>query len=136
MSVELTLGSLLLAIGGLALLMLAHEGLHALALRGAGAGSTVLGFWPSHFVFYAHRFGEFSRARSVVVGLAPLIALSVVPFALALLAPGMGLWLAVLSVLNAAGASGDVIGVTLVLLGTPRGAALRNQGYATWWRAA
>jgi hypothetical protein len=136
LSFELTLGPLLLAVGGLALLMLAHEGLHALALIGAGAGSTVIGFWPSHFVFYVHRFGEVSRARSVLVGLAPLLALSVVPFAVALLVPAVGPWLAVVSVLNAAGASGDLIGVALVLIGTPRSAVLRSQGYATWWRSA
>jgi hypothetical protein len=136
LSFELTLGPLLMAVGGLAVLMLAHEGLHALALVGAGEGSTLLGYWPSHFVFFAHRFGEVGRARWVLVGLAPLLVLSVVPFFVALLAPGIGLWLAVISVLNAAGASGDLIGVTLVLLGTPRGAVLRSQGYATWWRPA
>lgn len=136
LSVELTLRQALLAVTGLALLMLAHEGLHALALGGAGPGSTVIGFWPSHFVFYAHRFGQVGRARSVLVGLTPLLVLSVVPLALAPLMPGISLWLAVISVLNAAGASGDLIGVTLVLLGTPPGAALRNQGYATWWRPA
>jgi hypothetical protein len=136
LSLELSLGPLLLAVAGLALLMLAHEGLHSLALLGAGAGSTVIGFWPSHFVFYVHRFGEVSRARSVLVGLAPLLVLSVVPFAVAPFVPGIGPWLAIISVVNAAGASADLIGLTLVLLGTPRGAVLRNQGYATWWRPA
>jgi hypothetical protein len=137
-SVSLTIDLRVFALfaGGLVFLLVSHELLHAAALAGAGEGDTVLGVWPSHFVFYAHRFGEVGRARSVVVGLAPLVTLTVVPFALASVFPHSAGWLAVVSVANTAGSAADLIGVVLVLLGTPGGAVIRNQGYETWWRPA
>lgn len=134
LTLSIDLAALALFLGALATLIVVHESLHALALARAGEGSIVIGVWPSHFVFYAHKFGEVGRARSLAVGLAPFALLSVVPFALAPLVHGIAGWLAALSVLNAAGSAGDLIGVALIVIGTPRGAVLRNQGYDTWWR--
>jgi hypothetical protein len=133
-SVNLDLRVAAVAILAICVLLLAHELLHALALVGASDGHTVLGFWPSRFLFYAQRLGEVGRIRSVVVGLAPFAVLSLAPFALAPLFPKAVGWLALLSVANGAGSAADLIGVALIILGTPRGAVIRNQGYETWWR--
>jgi len=41
-----------------------------------------------------------------------------------------------LAILNAAAASGDIIGFFLVLFQVPSGAQVRNQGWKTFWRKA
>jgi hypothetical protein len=134
LTLNIDLAALALFLGVMAALIVVHEALHAIVLAGAGDGDVVIGVWPSRFVVYAGRFGEVGRARSLAVGLAPFVVLSVLPFALAPLVHGIAGWLAALSVLNAAGSAGDLIGVALIVIGTPRGAIIRNQGYDTWWR--
>jgi hypothetical protein len=73
--------SVLMSLAGL---LIVHELVHAAAHPMAGRSAhSVLGFWPSRLVAYAHYDGELSRNRFVVIMLMPLFAISIVPLLVA-----------------------------------------------------
>jgi len=120
---------------GFAALIIAHEFLHLLALPRLGMGAdTVLGFWPQTMTPYVAYEGETSRARQIVVGLAPFVALSVVPLLAGTLFGPPPLWMVMMSLLNGVGASADIVGAALVVSQVPRLGRVRSKGLATWWR--
>lgn len=114
-----------------------HEAIHALCHPHHGRSSaTWLGFWPAKGLFYAFYDAEMSRGRSLLIGAAPFLVLSVLPLAVcAILAQAPGL-VVLASLWNGLGASGDILGLILVGLQVPAGSVLRNRGWRTWWRPA
>ncbi len=112
-----------------------HELIHALVHPGAGrSAQSVLGFWPTRLLFYAHYEGELSRSRFVAILVMPLLVISAIPLAVC---AGLGVsseTIAFVSTMNAFCSCGDLFGVLLLLWQIPRAARVRNQGYRTYWR--
>jgi hypothetical protein len=112
-----------------------HELIHAAVHpRGGGSDDSILGFWPSRLLFYAHYAGELSRTRFIAILLMPTLVISFVPLvACAITGCPSGL-LAFISAFNALLACGDIFGVGLLLFQVPSDARVRNQGWKTFWR--
>ncbi len=112
-----------------------HELIHAIVHPGSGGSAdSILGFWPSRLLFYAHYVGELTRARFITILLMPLLIISFVPLVVcAVMGHSSGL-LAFSSVLNALCACGDIFGFGLLLFQIPCNAMVRNQGWRTYWR--
>ncbi len=113
-----------------------HELAHAALHPGGGLSRrTVVGLWPKRLVFFAHYEGPMSRNRFLAVFAAPTALLTGVPV---LLAAGFGLrwWgFAAVALVNVVSASGDLVGLGLILTQVPGGTVLRNKGWRTYWRA-
>jgi len=111
-----------------------HELLHTAIHPGQGSGlSSIIGIWPSRLLFYAHYLEAMTRERFLLVIMAPLFVLSLLPLPVCIFvgyAPG---FVVLTSVLNAFLSCGDLLAFALVAVQIPRGAIVRNQGYATWW---
>ena len=130
-----TPGTLLSSIAAFVGLIVGHEMVHLVALPKCGLTSaTVVGFWPQKVTPYVSHEGELSRNRYVLIGLMPLLLLSVVPLLIGLLFASMPLWLVVLSIINGFISAGDIINVILLVSQTPRSAIVRSKGLETWWR--
>ncbi|SEL83975.1 Putative zincin peptidase [Pseudoxanthomonas sp. GM95] len=119
----------------LPVMMVVHELLHMLAHPGAGTRrESVLGAIPAQGMLFAAYLGEMSRGRLIFILLTPLSVITGLPWMLCMaLGQFSGYW-AALSLLNGLISIGDVMGVWLLLRGTPAGAVVRNQGWQTWWR--
>ena len=121
---------------GCVAIIVAHESMHVLALPHLGlTRDTVIGFWPRTFTPYVSYEGETSRARQIVVGLAPFLVLSIAPLLAGLMFGVAPLWIVVVSLLNGLGASADLVGVALVAWQVPPHGRVRSKGLATWWQA-
>ena len=125
----------------LVLLFPVHELLHAAGFPRLGfTPESVIGVWPSRLLFYAFHSGPLAKNRYLWVFAIPFLVLSVLPVAiLALVRPLPFSQVAIsnlvfIAVINAAAASGDVLGFFLVLLQVPGGAKVRNQGWKTYWQ--
>jgi hypothetical protein len=113
----------------------AHELIHMIAHPMFGRSPhSIVGLWPSKLLFYAHYDGELTRNRLVVIFLLPLIVISFVPLAVAAVAQWGSVAAALVSIVNALAACGDVLGTILVLLQIPATGIVRNQGWKTYWR--
>jgi hypothetical protein len=126
---------LLIILPCFASLIIIHELIHAAVhpMKGCSPQS-ILGFWASRLLFYAHYDGELSRNRLLAILVAPLLAISLTPLiASCILQRGSG-WIAFSSILNALMACGDILGASLVLFQLPRHAIVRNQGWKTYWK--
>lgn len=110
---------------------LIHAAVHPLAAR---LSRSILGFWPSCGLFYAHYDGELSRNRSLAVLLMPLFVISIVPLLVAAVLQSAAGWVAFISCFNALLACGGVLGVALLLFQIPANATVRNQGWRTYWK--
>jgi hypothetical protein len=117
-------------------LVVAHELVHAGFHPRCGLSrKTILGFWPSRWIVFAHYCGPRSKARFLAGMLGPLIVLSVVPIVLASLF-GLTWWgLGALAIINAAVSCGDAIGFVVVLFGVPADTLVQNSGWQTYWRS-
>ena len=121
---------------GCGAIIVAHESVHLLGLPQLGlTDDTVLGFWPQTLTPYVSYEGEISRARQLLVGLAPFLVLSIAPLLAGLVVGPTPFWIVVVSLLNGLGASADLVGVVLVAWQVPARGRVRNKGLATWWRA-
>ena len=114
-----------------------HELIHAVVHPRSGCSAdSILGFWPSRMLFYAHYAGELSRTRFVTILLTPFFVISFVPLvACAITGRSSGL-LALGSALNALCACGDIFAAVLLLSQIPANARVRNQGWRTYWKRA
>jgi hypothetical protein len=116
-------------------LIVVHELIHAAVHPRYGkSDQTVLGFWPTRVVFYAHYTGELTRDRFIAILVMPTLVISLAPLAASAaagLATGLVAWI---SVWNAFFACGDLLGVALLVFQIPRRATVRNQGWKTYWR--
>lgn len=119
-----------------------HEMIHAFCTPQMGfTDHTLIGIWPAKLLFYAYYDGPMSRSRFLITFLGPFVILSLLPIA----GIALGRWyplpnevafhLMLLSFLNGAAASGDLIGFVLVLFQIPSTATVRNFGWRTFWKA-
>lgn len=135
-SMTITLPGLLRGILLLAGFVLLHELLHAVPVMLAGSwDDLVIGFWPRHLAPYFATLGAVPRNTQLVSGALPFLTLTMLPV---LVAAGWSVyspWLLALSSLNAAASGADLIAFMLYARRIPSAAMVRNQGYATWWRA-
>lgn len=116
-------------------IVVVHELIHAAVHPRAGRSPhSILGFWPSRVVFYAHYDGELSRNRFVAVLLMPLLVISIVPLLIAAATQMTSGWAAFVSAFNALLACVDILGAGMVLFQIPANATVRNQGWRTYWR--
>lgn len=112
-----------------------HEIIHAAVHPYSGrSANSILGFWPSRGLFYAHYLGELSRNRFIAIALMPLLIISFVPVIVCAIAGVSPVLLVFISIVNAFVACGDIFAVGLLLFQVPSDATLRNQGYNTFWR--
>jgi hypothetical protein len=112
-----------------------HELLHAAAQPMAGRSShSILGFWPSWLVFYAHYDGELHRNRFVVIALMPLFVLSILPLLVSAATQSVAGWVASISSFNALTAGVDLLATGIIVFQIPARAILHNQGWKTYWR--
>lgn len=112
-----------------------HELLHALFTPRLGTTpETLLGCWPARILFYAFYMGELSRERFLAVLLAPFIVITVIPLFVISMFSVNAPWAAAMALANGVGASGDLLGVFVVLSQIPRGAIVRNKGWRSYWR--
>jgi hypothetical protein len=136
-SLTISLPGLLAGLAALAGFIALHESLHALPTLVAGSPDAVtVGFWPRHLAPYVSYAGALSRETQLLSGVAPFVLLTVLPVAVAIVAPASAQLMRALSVLNALGSGADLIMLGLIMRQVPRRAAVRNQGFSTWWRCA
>ena len=122
-------------IGLFAGIIIVHELIHAAVHPMAGRSShSILGWWPSHGLFYAVYGGEMTRNRFIAILVMPLLVISIVPLAVAAITQTAVGWIAFASILNALLACGDVFAIGLLLWQLPAKAIVRNQGYYTYWQ--
>jgi hypothetical protein len=97
-------------------MILAHEGLHGLAIHGVGHRARY-GFKPSKGVFYATADNAlFRRSEFLVVALAPLVVITIAGLILLIfVSDALAFYIGLLVVLNASGAIGDLWMSALVL---------------------
>ncbi len=121
---------------GLLLLIVVHELIHAAFAPGfPAAGDLLVGFWPQKLAFWAMSLRAMPRGRFLLVLLAPFTALSLLPPLLGAVLGAPPRLVVTLSLLNALFACVDLLGAGMILWQVPRGATVRNKGWATWWRA-
>jgi hypothetical protein len=122
-------------LGSVAAIIPFHELIHAAIHPQAGrSAKSILGFWPSKMLFFAHYNGELSRSRFITILVMPLLIISGVPLIACVIADRSSAFLATSSILNALFAYGDIFGVVLLLFQVPADARVRNQGWRTFWR--
>lgn len=127
-----SLAAFLLSFAGI---VVVHELTHVLVHPRAGrSANSIVGFWPSRVLFYAHYDGELSRNRFVGILLAPLAIISIVPLLIAAVAQIGSGWAAFVSAFNALLSCGDILGAGLVLSQIPSTQSVRNQGWRTYWK--
>jgi hypothetical protein len=117
-----------------------HELLHVFAHPHFGLSSdSVLGFWLSRGLFYAHFEGEMSRNRFLVVFAMPFLVLSLLPVVVIALIgestssmlPG---YLVIVALVNSVLAAGDALGFVLMISQIPGTAVVRNKGWRSFWK--
>ena len=116
-------------------MIVVHELVHAIAHPGNGRSEkSLVGFWPSHLLFYAHYEGEMSRNRFLTILLMPTIVLTIIPLLFLIALRLDSKWLAALALANGVGACGDLLGVLLLVFQIPSNAIVRNKGWRTFWK--
>lgn len=129
-----TVSVAVMVVFGLALFPI-HELLHAIFFpEGLGSPNTIIGFWPTRLLFYAHYEGEMSRDRFLAVFCAPFFGLSLLPIVIIALFQWPSLELALLCLVNGGAASVDIIGIWLIGFQVPRLAVVRNRGWRSYWK--
>ncbi len=112
-----------------------HELAHALIHPGLGLSrQTVIGFWPSRLIAYAHFDGKLSRERFLMILAMPVVVLSLLPLLCCLVLKHGSVTLAFFSSLNMLAAGGDLFGIGLLLWQVPRKATVLNEGWKTYWK--
>jgi hypothetical protein len=114
-----------------------HELIHAVLHPASDTGSdSILGFWPSRVLFYAHYDGVLSKQRLLVIIIGPFIVLSLVPLVICAVFKHASSAMFALSLLNSLIASVDLIFFLLIIIQVPSGATLQNNGWKTYYRMA
>jgi hypothetical protein len=106
-----------------------HELVHLLSHPYAGFSSqSVVGVLPKNFLFYASYNGEQSRGRLAWTLVAPIVFLTVLPWAISPYVPAAVVpFLATLSIMNGLAASGDVLLIVKLFREIPRGARVHGE---------
>lgn len=127
-----------LIIIAVAVYSLLHELVHlSVHPRFGMSERSILGVWPSKMVPFAYYNGEVSLFRHLTILVMPLIIISFVPILVCgILGQASGL-LAVISIANVLGSSGDIFMSGLLMCQVPWNAKIRGQGGpvgGTFWR--
>lgn len=100
----------------LTILLLApfHEGAHALL---ADKKQLVMGFAPKALMCYVAPYGEYNKARAVLMALLPFLMFTGIPFLAAIFAVNSSVvaWALVVSISHALGCGGDIWGCLQIL---------------------
>jgi hypothetical protein len=127
--------TLILILIGIPLTVIVHELIHTLAHPYNGrSDNTILGFWPSKMVFYAHYNGVLSRQRFITILVVPFIVISIPPLLLCIFFSIDSFFLMFVSVFNALCSCVDLLGVILLFLQVPSAAVTRNKAWKTYYR--
>lgn len=130
-----SIGFLVLGLASFAPLIVFHELIHMWVHPEAGrSGRSILGFWPSRLLFFAHYDGELTRERFLAIVVMPLLVISCLPLTVSITAGTSHSLVAWLSCWNALFACGDVFAILLVIFQVPSGAIVRNKGWRTYWK--
>ncbi|MGD0351572.1 MAG: DUF3267 domain-containing protein [Verrucomicrobiota bacterium] len=117
------------------ILIVVHELIHAMVHPQFGRSrQSILGFWPSRLLFYAHYDGELSRNRFVAILAMPTVVITFMPLIVTIvlnLSCGLIAWISTWNILFACG---DLFGIILLLSQVPSDATCRNQGWRTYWK--
>ncbi len=112
-----------------------HELIHAATHPMAGLSRhSIIGFWPSCGLAYAHYDGELSRNRFLAMVLMSLFVMSILPLLVAVAIRSSSSWVAFISCYNALLACVDLLVASRVLYQIPASATMRNQGWKTYWK--
>lgn len=117
----------------------AHELVHLFVHPELGRSKkSVLGFWLSRGLFYAHYDGAVSRNRFLAILATPYLLLTWLPvIILALIGTSApieyALILAMVALVNGVIASGDVLGILLLVSQIPASACVKNKGWKSYW---
>lgn len=127
--------SLATMLGSFVVLVIVHELIHAMVHPQLGRSSqSILGFWPSRLLFYAHYDGELTRNRFIAILAMPTIMITFMPLIVAIifhLSCGLIAWASTWNILFACG---DWFGIILLLSQVPSNATCHNQGWRTYWK--
>jgi len=128
-----------LSLAGLLLLsfvlVVVHELVHVVTHPDRGMSRrTILGFWPSRLVFFAHYDGPRTKSNFLLCLIAPFLVLTVAPLIASTTASWDSWVIGTVMILNAALSSIDVLGFFFVLVGVPGGAWVQNRGWHTYWK--
>jgi hypothetical protein len=116
-------------------LIVVHELIHALFHPQSGKSDhSILGFWPSKLLFYAHYDGDLTRRRFVTILVMPMMSLSILPFLVAVVTGHANGYVAWISTWNTLFACLDMLGIILLCFQVPHNATCRNQGWKTYWK--
>lgn len=112
-----------------------HELIHAFFHPGKGlSDKTVIGFWPSQLLFYAHYEGMMSRNRFLFTLVSPFLFLSVFPLVFCAISSYESLLIGYIANLNSLFASVDIFGFFLIFFQIPQKAFIRNKGWKSYWK--
>ena len=79
-------------------IVVVHELIHAAVHPMAGCSSdSIIGFWPSKLLFYAHYDDELTRNRFIAILLMPLVVISLAPLVVAAIARNTTSWVVLVS---------------------------------------
>jgi len=124
-----------LALAPLVPLIVVHELIHALVHPQSGKSiRSILGFWPSRLLFYAHYDGELTRNRFVAILAMPTVVITFLPLIVAIVTSRSNGMVAWISTWNIFFACGDILGIFLILFQIPNRAVCRNQRWRTYWK--
>lgn len=114
-----------------------HELIHAAVHPKSGRSDrSILGFWPSRLLFYAHYDGELTRNRFIAILAMPTIVMTFLPLAVAMTMNSSHELVAWVSTWNAFFACGDLFGIILLLFQVQSRAICRNQEWKTYWKSS
>jgi hypothetical protein len=120
---------------GIPATIIVHELLHALAHPENGrSDKSILGYWPSLMVFYAHYDGVLSKKRFITILVLPFLSLSVLPLIFFIVFRIGSSFLMFVSVFNAIGSCVDLLGVIIIFFQVPACAITRNKAWRTYYR--
>jgi hypothetical protein len=118
-------------------MVVVHELIHAAVHPGSGSSDrSILGFWPSRLLFYAHYDGALTRNRFIAILAMPTVVITLLPLAVAMATSSSHELVAWISTWNAFFACGDLFGIMLLLFQVKSRAICRNHGYKTFWKTA
>lgn len=120
---------------GIPFTVIIHELIHTLAHPQNGRSSnTILGFWPSKMIFYAHYGGILTKQRFITILVLPFIFISILPLILCIFFSIDSYFLMFVSVFNTIGSCVDLLGVIIIFFQVPSTAIMRNKVWKTYYR--
>ena len=121
-------------------LIVVHELIHAVVYPEFGMSrKSIIGVWPSRFLFYAHHSAPITKERFLAVFAMPFLVITIVPLVFAsfgLLPKAWMFWATWFSTWNALFACGDAFGFFMILFQVPRRSLVQNKGWRTYWKPA